>query len=242
MRVKDVMTAKVIGVSESATLWEALDSMTSSKLSALVVFDKSGSPVGLLSEGDMLRRGELGTQKSRPGWLEFLLGGGRVAKDYAHTHGRHVGEIMTRGVISVEPEAELSDAVDQMLARKIKRLVVVTGGRAVGILSRSDVLKALMHALPAPPPASTAARPDVEIEADVIANIDSQHWAPSGSIRVSVAAGVVTLEGAISDDQLRGGLKVIAENTPGVKKVRDRLAWIEPNSGFLVPVTEEPED
>jgi CBS domain-containing protein len=238
MQVKDTMTSAVIGVAESATLWEALQTLLGSKLSALVVFDPGGAPVGVLSEGDLLRRAELGTQKLRPVWLDFLIGGGRAAEDYAHSHGRRVGDIMTRGIISIGEEAELSDAVDLMLKHKIKRIVVMRGGKAVGILSRSDLLKALMGALPD----ASAKRTDAQIQAAVEAEVDRQQWAPRGSITISVADGIVTYEGAISDDRLRDGLRVLAENIPGVKKVRDRLAWIEPNSGILIPFSEETDD
>jgi CBS domain-containing protein len=238
MQVKDTMTSAVIGVPESATLWEALQTLLGSKVSALVVFDAGGAPVGILSEGDLLRRAELGTQKQRPAWLDFLIGGGRAAVDYAHSHGRRVGEIMSRGIFSIGEEAELSEAVDLMLKHKIKRLVVMREGKAVGILSRSDLLKALMAALPDP----NAKRSDAEIQAAIEAEVDRQQWAPRGSISISVAGGIVTYEGAISDDRLRDGLHVLAENISGVKRVRDRLAWIEPNSGMIVPFSEETED
>ena len=238
MQVKQTMTSAVIGVAETATLWEALQLLLRSKVSAVVVQGAGGEPVGVLSEGDLLRRAELGTQKHRPAWLDFLIGGGRAAEDYVHTHGRRVVEIMTSGVISISEDAEISEAVDLMLKRKIKRLVVMREGKAVGVLSRSDVLKALMAALPDP----DAKHTDVEIQSAVEAEIDRQQWAPRGSISVSVADGTVTYEGAISDDRLRDGLRVLAENIPGVKKVRDRLAWIEPNSGFLLPFKEETDD
>jgi CBS domain-containing protein len=158
--------------------------------------------------------------------------------DYAHSHGRRVGEIMSRGIFSIGEEAELSEAVDLMLKHKIKRLVVMREGKAVGILSRSDLLKALMAALPDP----NAKRSDAEIQAAIEAEVDRQQWAPRGSISISVAGGIVTYEGAISDDRLRDGLHVLAENISGVKRVRDRLAWIEPNSGMIVPFSEETED
>lgn len=235
MRVKDTMTPNVIGVPENATLWDALDALVRSKVSALVVLDPNGAPVGVLSEGDLLRRAELGTQKKRPGWLEFLIGGGRAAEDYKFSHGRRVSEIMTRGAITIGEDDEVSAAVDLMLGRKIKRLVVVRDGRAVGVLSRSDLLKALMAALPHP----DANRTDGEIQAAIEAELDHEQWAPRGSIRVNVENGSVTLDGAISDERLRGGLRVLVENVPGVKKVRDRLAWIEPNSGYLVPAEDE---
>lgn len=235
MRVNEAMTPGLVGVSETATLWDALETLQHAKVSALFVFDATGEPVGVLSEGDLMRRAEIGTEKKRSAWLEFLIGGGRTAEEYVHAHGRRVGEIMTRGAISIDEDADLAEAVDLMLSRRIKRLAVTRAGKAVGVLSRSDLLKALMSALPRP----KAEVGDAAIRAAVEAEIDRQPWTPRASVSVTVENGIVTLEGAITDDRMRDGLRVLAENTPGVKGVRDRIAWIEPNSGFLIPADDD---
>jgi CBS domain-containing protein len=236
MRVKEAMTSGLIGIPETATLWEALDELLRARISALFVLDASGEPVGVLSEGDLLRRAEIGTQKQRPGWLDFLLGGGRAAEEYARANGRGVTEIMTRNVFSIDQEADLSEAVDLMLEHRIKRVAVQREGKAVGVLSRSDLLKALMTALPSPHQNAS----DVQIGAALDAAISRQSWTPRGSVRTSVENGIVTLDGAVTDDRLRDGLRVLAENIPGVRTVRDRISWIEPNSGYLVPPIDEP--
>ena len=230
MRVQDIMTQSLISVGENAPLLEALRMLVDRKVSALIVLDADGAATGVLSEGDLLRRAELGTEKRQPAWLEFILGGGRTAEDYLHSHGRRVGEVMTRGPITVDAGADVAEAVDTMIGRKIKRLLVVSEGKAVGIVSRSDILKALLASQPAP----GAARTDAEILADITTEFQRQSWAPRGSVQVKVEGGTVTLEGAISDDRLRPALKALCENIPGVKGVTDRLAWIEPNSGYLV--------
>jgi predicted transcriptional regulator len=184
-----------------------------------------------LSEGDLLRRSELGSERKRPHWLELLLGSGRLAEAYAHEHGRKVGEVMTRNVETIAEDAELSQAVDQMIHRRIKRLPVLRGEAVVGVISRSDLLKGLLAAAPG----VNAPHPDAEIKAAIQAELDKLGWAPRASVRVEVANGVVTFAGAITDERLRDGLKVIAENTPGVTAVHDHVAWIEPNSGFILP-------
>ncbi len=116
MRVRDVMTYGAIGVPETATLAEAIGTLLRSRVSALLVFDADHALAGMLSEGDLLRRAELGTDTTRPRWLEFLLGGGRQAETYAHTHGRKVGEIMTPKVVTIAEDADLSEAVDLIIA------------------------------------------------------------------------------------------------------------------------------
>ena len=234
MRVKDVMTPELIGVAESASLWDALQLMVSRRVSALIVFDAIGAVVGILSEGDLMRRAEFGAEKRRPRWLDFLLGG-KSARDYARSHGRGVREIMTYGIFSVDADAEVDEAVNLMLEKRVRRLVVMQGSDPVGVLSRSDLVRALIRAQPP----DAGPRSDVEIQAGIEAEIARQAWAPASTVRVVVENGVATLEGAISDDSLRGGLKVLAENVPGVKAVHDRLAWIEPNSGFYVNAPDE---
>jgi CBS domain-containing protein len=235
MRVRDVMTYGAIGVPETATLAEAVETMLRARVSALLVFDASHVLVGILSEGDLLRRAELGADRKRPRWVELLLSGGRLAQSYVHAHGRKVGEIMTAKVISVSEDADLSEAVDLMLARNVKRLPVLRGDAVVGVVSRSDLLKGLLAALPKP----VGGHPDSEIKAAIMAELDKLGWAPLASVRVEIKNGVVTYEGAITDERLRSGLRVVAENTPGVAEVHDHMCWIEPNSGLYLPSEEE---
>jgi CBS-domain-containing membrane protein len=230
MRVKDAMTSGVIGVQETASLAQAVETMLRARISALCVFDERMALVGILSEGDLLRRGELGTEKREPRWLESLLTSGRLAQDYAREHGRKVSEVMTRAVIAVGEEAPLEDAVDIMIKRGVKVLPVVKDGSVVGLITRADVLKRLYAALPREREPQT----DAEIGAAVQAEIESKGWAARAAVRVTAKDGEVTLHGTIADERLRAGLKVIAENTKGVTAVHDHLAWIEPYTGFLL--------
>jgi CBS domain-containing protein len=231
MRVRDVMTHGAIGLPESATLTEALETLLRARVSALLVFDADHALVGVLSEGDLLRRSEIGAEPKQPRWLEFLLSGGRLAEAYAHAHGRRVGEIMTPNVATIGEDADLSEAVDLMLKRRVKRLPVVRGDAVVGIVSRSDLLKGLLASLPK----QDAQHSDADIKAAIQGELDKFGWTPRASVRVEVANGVVTFDGAITDERLRPGLKVIAENTPGVTAVHDHMFWIEPNSGLYLP-------
>ena len=238
MRVRDVMTYGAIGVPETTTLAEAIETLLRSHVSALLVFDADHALAGVLSEGDLLRRAELGTDTKRARWLEFLLGGGREAATYAHSHGRKVSEIMTPTVVTISEDADLSQAVDLMLKRNVKRLPVLRDDAVVGIISRSDLLKGLLASLPK----AGAPHPDAEIKAAIQAELDKLGWAPRASVRVDVMNGAVTFDGAITDERMRSGLKVLAENTPGVTAVHDHMAWIEPNSGYYLPSEEEEEE
>ncbi len=238
MRVRDVMTYGAIGLPETATIAEAAETLLKSRISALLVRDADNALVGVLSEGDLMRRSELGAERKQPRWLEALLSGGRLAESYAHSHGRKIGEIMTRKLITVGEDAELSVAVDLMLRYGVKRLPVLRGEAVVGIISRSDLLKALVAALPK----TDGGHPDAEIKAAIEAELDRLGWAPKASIRVDAHNGVVTFDGAITDERLRSGLRVIAENTAGVTEVHDHMCWIEPNSGLYLPSEQEERD
>jgi CBS domain-containing protein len=231
------MTPGIIGIAETDTVWDALRMLVGHRISALVVFDAARTPVGVLSEGDLMRRAELGSERRRPVWLEFLLGDGHASRDYVEAHGDRVGELMHRGIVSIEADCELPEAIDMMLARRVRRLVIMDKGEAVGVLARSDLLRPLLSAAPAPAPPCS----DDELRARVEAAIVREPWTPARAVRVEVADGVVTLLGAIADDRLRDGLKVLCETVPGVKSVRDRIAWVEPSSGYLVPVPDASE-
>jgi len=235
MRVRDVMTYGAIGLPDSATLAEAAETLLKAHISAVLVYDADNALVGLLSEGDLMRRSELGSDRKRPRWVEAFLSGGRLAESYAHSHGRRIGEIMTTKVVTIAEDAELSAAVDLMLKHHVKRLPVLRGETVVGIISRADLLKALVASLPK----ADGRHPDAEIKAAIEAELGRLGWAPTASVRIEVKGGVVTFGGSITDERLRPGLRVIAENTPGVTEVHDHMGWIEPNSGVYLPSEQE---
>jgi signal-transduction protein with cAMP-binding, CBS, and nucleotidyltransferase domain len=210
--------------------------MLKRRISGLPVVDKEGALVGILTEGDLLRRGELGTQKRRPRWIEFLIGPGRLASEYVSAHGRAVREVMTTSVHTVTEDAPLIDVVKIMESRQIKRLPVVRDGRIVGILSRANLLRALVSIAR---DAKPAGMPDFLIRQRLLEDLGNQSWAPAAMVDVIVRDGVVHLWGTLLEERQRQGIRVLAENTPGVKRVEDHLVWIEPMSGVVVPSVED---
>ena len=139
--------------------------------------------------------------------------------------------MMTRDVQTIGEDSELSEAVDRMIRHRIKRLPVLRGETLVGIVSRSDLLKGLLAATPS----TNAPHSDGEIKTAILAELNKLDWAPRASVGVEVQSGIVTFTGSIIDERLRGALKVIAENIPGCVAVHDHMAWIEPNSGVVIP-------
>lgn len=237
MRVRDVMTRKVVGISPQATIGEAVDLMVRSGVSGLPVIDDNGAAVGMLSEGDLLRRPELGTQKPRAHWLECLFHSGRLAEAYAHTHGRKVQEIMTPTVVSIGEDTRLEDAVALMERHRIKRLPVVRDGRIVGIISRADFVRALASFVRQS--YDDVPTGDRQIKAAIEAELKAEPWAPVGLVDVEVSDGIVELRGVITDEMQRNAIRVIAENAEGVKAVNDLLSWVDPYSGIVGPMPNE---
>lgn len=231
MLVGQVMTTSVLSIKETAPLKDAIAVMLAQGISGLPVVDDTGALTGMLTEGDLLRRGELGTERKRSRWIEFFRGPGPAADAFVQTHGRTVGELMTRPPVTVGPKAPLAEAVDLMTRKRIKRLPVVQDGRLVGIVARSDLVRALARALPDGMPAGNG---DDIIRRSIEAELAEQSWAGNGMIRVHVDGVVVELSGMLLDERARAAAKVLAENTPGVKNVVDQLVWVEPLSGTVI--------
>ena len=234
MQVRDVMTRNVISVAPNQSVLEAAQLMLQNRISGLPVVDAQGKVVGIVTEGDFLRRGEIGTQRQRPKWLEFLAGPGRLAAEYVHASGRKVDEVMTPDPCTVMEDDSLETVVELMERRRIKRLPVLRDGRMVGIVSRANLMHALASlARYAPVPAGD----DSTIRDRILAAFASARWAPN--VNVVVHNGVAELSGIITDERERKGLIVATENVAGVKEVHDHLVWVEPMSGTAFPSAED---
>ena len=230
MKAKDVMTQPVISVAANASMQDAIRIMLQHKISGLPVVDASGQLVGVVTEGDFLRRIETGTLRRRPRWIEFFAGPGRLADDYVRAAGRRVEETMTPEVQTITEDASLEDIVRLMERHRIKRVPVTREGKPVGIVTRQNLMRALVRTAKATPTLSAS---DTAIRERLLAHLGEQPWAPVEAIEVVVSDGVVTLSGVLTDDRQRQALCVAAENIPGVKKVEDRLAWVIPGSGLV---------
>ncbi len=231
MNASEVMTRSPITARRDTAVREAVRLMLDNKISGLPVLDEAGQLVGIVTEGDLLRRSETGTERHRHHWLEFLMGPGRLAGEYVRTHGRKVEEIMTREVVTVGEDASLDEIVQLMERRRIKRLPVLAGGVLTGIVSRADLLGALARALDLE---QAAVIGDDDIRERVLAELAKAAWAPQSGLTVAVRDGVVDIDGVIFDEKERAALRVAAENVPGVKAVADHLVWVEPVSGTVI--------
>ena len=243
MRAHQIMTQHVITVGADAPIAEAIDAMLRNHVSGLPVVDTDGELIGIISEGDFIRRAEIGTQRQRGRWLSFLVGTDRVAADFVHAHGRKVGEIMTTDPLTISEDTALDEIVEIMESNNVKRLPVVRGHRLVGIVTRTDFLATVADlARHAPGPSVD----DERIREQVIAAMEGAAWGPC-RLKVTARDGVVTLSGVVASKNTRQAAIVAAENVPGVKKVLDNLearAYPPPEEdlggGDIVSLQEQP--
>lgn len=236
MQARDVMMSRLICTHPEDSILQAAHLMLQNHISGLPVVDAGGDLVGIVTEGDFLRRAETGTERHRPRWFEFLIGPGKLAGEYTLSHGRKVAEVMTDELHTVTEDTPLDEIVRLMERHRIKRLPVLRGGRLVGIVTRSNLMRAVVSLAHAAPDVATD---DASIRAQLNEVMTNHQWAPVALINAIVQNGVVELWGTILDERQRKALKVAAENIPGVKTVHDHLIWIEPESGMSMGSAED---
>lgn len=236
MNVSHIMTPDAISVLPEDTVQHAIELMLKNRISGLPVVDKNQNLVGIVSEGDLLRRAEIGTERKRNRWLSLLLGTGRLAKDYVHSHGRKVEEIMTPEPVTVSEYTSLEDVARLMEQHHIKRLPVMRDETLVGMVTRANLIQAIAARGHAIPPLTDS---DQAIRIGILNEIAKQPWAPAPLINVTVKDGVVEIFGVVTDGRQEEALKVLIENTRGVKSVKNELTWIEPMSGTVILPADE---
>jgi CBS domain-containing protein len=235
MRAHQIMTRNVITVGPDASIVEAARLMLDNHVSGLPVLDERGKLAGVVSEGDFLRRSEIGTQRKRPRWLQFFIGPGRAANEFVHQSGRKVEEVMTHDPLVVAEDTTLEELVRLMEENGVKRLPVMRNDRLVGIVTRANLLQAVASlARDVPDPTAD----DDHIRERVTQAIDNTDWRPIG-LQVTVRNGVVHLHGLIVNPSSRQAAIVAAENIAGVKQVHDHLCFVDTYSGFYVESLED---
>lgn len=226
MQVQDIMTRAVVSVKPSSTLTQAIAKLLSNGISGLPVIDDDRKLVGILTEGDMLRRIETSTEPHVSRLMSFLRSTGSQAEEFVRTHSRRVRDVMTEEVESVAPDADLEMAVELMEKKHVKRLPVLKDGQLVGILSRSDLIRALGRKLKGEDQEKPAS--DAEIRERLSEMLEGQPWYNGRDVRFDVRDGVVRFEGIVIDQRTRLALWVAAENIAGVKSVDDKLTFVDP--------------
>lgn len=225
MQAMDVMTCEVTTVRPDTPIPEAIAKMVEGRISGLPVLDGKGQLVGILTEGDLLRRTELGTVRKRPGWLNLLRGPDRSAAEYVRCSTLEVDDIMSPDPVTVTSTTALEEVVALMERERVRRVPVVNNGVLVGIVSRADLVRALGHAM-----SIRAEIPvdDIGIRAGIIDELRRQPWFPQSNVSVMVRHGAVQLDGLVQSDAVRLAIRVATERAPGVKSVENRVEVLDP--------------
>ena len=224
MRAMDVMTPNVITVGPDTSVQRLAALLSERGISGAPVVDSEGSMIGIVSEGDLLRRAELGTEKRnerrQSWWLEHYASG--LAQDYVKSHGRSVKDIMTRDVVTVSEDTDLAEIATLLETRRIKRVPVVREGKVVGIISRSNLVRAL-GATEIAAASGAGVSDDRAIRTRLFAELGKQAWA--GKLwpqDIIVNGGIVHLWfGSDEPDERRQAMRVAAENVDGVRRVEE---------------------
>lgn len=235
MRAHQIMTRPVITVTPETSILEAAKTMLRRHISGLPVVDAAGKLVGIVSEGDFIHRGEIGTPRHRGWFMRFILGPGQAATDFVREHGGKIAEIMTADPHTIAEDTPLEKIVELMEKHGVKRLPVTRGDKLVGIVSRANLLQAVASlARQVPDPTAD----DDHIRNRIINILEKNDWCPFG-LSVIVRDGIVHLSGVITEERSRQAAIVAAETVAGVKKVHDHLCWVDTMSGMYL---NSPED
>lgn len=227
MKAGEIMTREVVSVSPDTPVTDVARLMIDHGISGVPVIDR-GKIVGIVTENDLLRRVELGSQRTRPRWLEFLTSSDTLVAEYIKSRGRTARDVMTPNVITVPPDTAVAAIADILESRHIKRVPVVDGDKMVGIISRANLVQALATAV-APEPADGL--DDAQIHDAVCAEAAKIGWVPSPVMNnVTVSDGIVHLWGFVTSDGERKALCIAAQRIHGVKEVRDHRSELLPTA------------
>ena len=225
MNAADIMTREVVSVGPDTNVADIARLMLERGVSAVPVVE-NGAPIGIISEGDLMRRPETGTERHMSRWLELFLSRDSIAAEYVHTHGRTAKEVMTAPVVTVTDSATLAEVADLLETRNISRVPVLREGKLLGIVGRADLLRALAARIALP-----GAVDDARIREAVLAELRAQPWGGSPTeANVVVQDGVVHLWGYVDSEAARQARVVAAESTAGVRRVEDHMdIWVTPD-------------
>lgn len=223
MKARDIMTTNLVTVQPGTPVREVATQLFERRISAVPVVDEEGRVVGIVSEGDLMRRPETGTERHPSWWLRLFGYSDELAHEYVKSHGRTAADVMTRHVLSVTEDAEIAHIADLLESHHIKRVPVVRQDRLVGIVSRADLMRALIGA---PQAAAPGQSDDRKIHDELTRRLRAEPWADLLHLNIVVQNGEVQLWGVVSSEDHREALRVLVEGVPGVRAVHDGMRVI----------------
>ena len=219
MQAQDVMVRGVISVGPDIPVQIAANAMVSNCVSALPVIDIYAKLVGIVSEGDLIRRVEIGTERRRSGGAgETLMSSDFMAKYFVKSHAKRVSDVMTREVITAQPETPLREIANLMEKHSIKRVPITRDELVVGIVSRVNLLQVLARANDN----SDWVESDRVLHQRFVDSIRDQPWA-GRPFNIIVNDRCADLWGFVYSVDEKAAVRVAAEATPGIESVSDHL-------------------
>ena len=220
MQASDIMSTAIFSVEPDTPVKDIAALLFEKRISGVPVLDQ-GRLVGIVSEGDLLHRHEIGTDRTnRAGsWWLRMFSVDKTAAEYVKAHGSRARDVMTREVQTVMPNTPVSEIATLLESHGIKRVPVMRGDEIVGIVSRAN----LVQALAGMPPAAIRVTPpaDQAIRGRLLGELARQSWWRQAASNMIVIDGVVHYFGTIDIDAERDAARIAAENTPGVRAVED---------------------
>ncbi len=223
MRAIDVMTTSVLFAHPDTSVQETAKTLAENHISGMPVIDDKGALIGMITEGDLLHRAEIGTGVGkRAWWLEFLASTRELAHGYVREHSHKVRDLMTTDVVSVTEDTPVVQIAEMLERHRIKRVPVLKEGKVTGLVSRANLIRALASAVPDAVP--SVAPEDESIRDAIVKAMKDTRWSLSRE-DVLVTHGVVHLWGIVTSEEERKAIRVAAENVPGVKEVNSHLEY-----------------
>ena len=228
MKAADVMVSNVISVGSQASVQEVAEVLVANRISGVPVIGPQGELAGIVSEGDLMRRPEAGTERRHSWWLDLLTSSQGLASDYIKSHSRKVVDVMTRSVITATPDTPVREIATLLEKHGIKRVPIVADGKVVGIVSRANLLQALASAKNMPPGTTD----DASIRAKIVSKLANEPWTKPSLMNFIVQDGTVDLWGIVDSQTEKKAVRVLVESTPGVRAVNDNLIIPSAMSGW----------
>ena len=220
MKAADVMVSNVVTVGVNASVGEVAAILLNNHISGAPVVDDKGELVGIVSEGDLIRRPEIGTTKRHSWWLELISTKWGSATEHIKSHSRKVADVMTREVITAKPDTPLGDIAAMLERNRIKRVPIVEGGKLAGLVSRANILQALASATKKLSSLTTAN--DSELRKKLQSRLAAEPWRPT-MLTVTVQDGTVDLWGLVHSVEEKKAAQLAAETMPGVRAVVNNI-------------------
>jgi CBS domain-containing protein len=215
---RNIMSRPVVSVRPDTSVLDAARLLSENHFSAVPVVDR-GTIVGIVTEGDFIRREELGTD---PEYCSLESTDPECVK----SHGRCARDVMTRDIITVTEDTTLAEIAGIMEVKKVRRVPVLRAGRLVGIVSRGDIVRALV-ARPEESHGPMTCDDDI-VRFDVIDTLMGIPGASGWLTSVSVSKGVVRLDGTVQDESAREPSRLAIAKLPCVVAIEDHRSTLQP--------------